>query len=102
MFRELRHIKFARGFKPDNAGKTIFTNDAPFPLIQRLVIAIFSLSFIVTLAIMIEKELGNGHHPAGAVWRIILYMIMAVWTLIAFLALFGIEPFRSKRRKAKR
>lgn len=85
--------------RPKNTGKTIFTSGTPVPLIQRLVLIIFSLEFVVVAWFVLEKVVGSKHSVSADLWRVALYLMMACWGLLALVTILGLPPFQSKRRK---
>lgn len=78
-------------------GKTVFTNRAPFTLIQRLTLVVFSLEFICLGWWVLDKEVGWGHSLLAEVFRAVISLMILIWIVIGVFALFALPPFQSRK-----
>lgn len=88
-----------RDLEPRYTGKTIFTNREPVPLIHRVAGVLFSLGFIGVFYAFLDTEYRHPESLADEGVRILLLLMIACCAVAGLLALFGLPPFRSKRRR---
>src|SRR5690349_3769324 len=99
MFGGQRRITPDRELQPRYSGKTVLTSNAPVPLSHRIAMFLFCSGFAALGYVLLGRSRGFGSsivEDAKQVWLIIL---IAFSVVVGVLALAGLPPFRSKRRK---
>jgi len=99
MFGGQHRVTPDRDLEPRYTGKTIFTNREPVPFIQRMTAVLFCLGFIGVLYVCFDREIRYGSSWVDRIWSILLVLGIAFCLVVSVLALVGLPPFQSTRRK---
>jgi hypothetical protein len=86
------------GLKPQDKGKTIFTNREPVPFIQRMAAFLFCMGFIGLFWVFLERNQRYGSSFGDKIWGLVLFLGIVFCVIIGALAVLGLPPFQSKRR----
>jgi hypothetical protein len=99
MFGGQHRVTADRDLEPRYTGKTIFTNRKPVPFIQRMTAVLFCMGFIGVFYVFLDREIRYGSSWVDRIWRVLLVLGIAFCSLVTVLALAGLPPFQSTRRK---
>jgi hypothetical protein len=99
MFGGQHRVTPDRDLEPRYTGKTIFTNRKPVPFIQRMTAVLFCLGFIGVFYVFLDREIRYGNSLVDRIWSILLLLGIAFCSVMVVLALIGLSPFQSTRRK---
>ena len=99
MFGGQHRVTPDRDLEPRYTGKTIFTNRKPVPFVQRMAMVLFCLGFIGVFSVFLDRENRYGSSLVDKMWSIVLLLGTAFCAIVGVLALLGLPPFQSKRRR---
>ena len=94
-----RRLTADRELEPRYTGKTLFTNRKPVPFVQRMALVMFSLGFVGIFSVFLDRENRFGSSLWDKIWSILLLLGVAFFSLVGILALVGLPPFQSTKRK---
>lgn len=98
MFGGQHRVTPDRELQPEYTGKTIFTSKARVPFIHRVTAVLFCLGFIALCYVFLDRVIRYGDSLPDVILGAFLCISIALFLIIAVLALAGIRPFQSKRR----
>ena len=80
-------------------GETVFTMKTPFPRVQRVAMEIVSIAMVVCMLRILQDVEHTQHSVRLWIFRIILYLVIGVWTIVGLAAFFRWPPFDPKKQQ---
>lgn len=102
MFGGQHRITPDRELEPKYTGKTIFTSQAPVPLLHRIAVVIFCAGFIAVIWVFADRLQADLQSYSDKVLLILLWLSVAFCFFILVMAISGLGPFHSNKRTTKR